>query len=287
VPARFLFLVGFLLSGGCSPSSPSPDQAPAVPAADTTAAPAEEERPDWKRPFDAFQADGAFVLYDRTRNRYLRYNPERAARRFLPASTFKIFNSLVALETGVIRDTSEVMPWDGVERRVPAWNRDHTLGSAFRASAVWFYQEVARRVGEARMREHVAREHYGNEDLTGGIDAFWLTGGLRISPNEQVDLLRRLHAGTLGFSPRTMALVREIMVMERTDAHTLRGKTGWGIVDDVNHGWLVGYLERGPDVYFFATNVESAAPHFPMFEARRAITFAILEELGLRPASVP
>lgn len=273
-----LILIGF--AAGCRP-------APAEGGAETeteavSVAPVEEERPEWARHFEAYGAEGAFVLYDQARNRYLRYNPARSAQGFIPASTFKIFNALVALETGVIRDTSEVLPWDGVERMTP-WDQDHNLASAFRVSAVWFYQELARRIGEERMQAYLSRERYGNADLSGGIDTFWLTGGLRISPDEQVDFLRRLHAGDLGFSERTMALVRNVMVMERTDDYVLRGKTGWAVLDGIDYGWLVGYVEKGGDVYFFATQVESADPDFPMMEARPAITYAILDELGIRP----
>lgn len=273
----FLTLLALFLLAACH----RPATGEAGPAADTVAAVV--VHPEWERHFAAYGAEGTFVVYDEAGHTYHRYNPERAARRFIPASTFKIFNSLVALDTGVVGDTSEVFAWDGVDRGRAAWNRDHNLRSAFQVSAVWFYQELARRIGEERMRAYVARERYGNQDLSGGIDRFWLSGGLRISPDEQVELLRRLRAGTLGFSERAMALVRAVMVMEEAPGYVLRGKTGWAVVDGVDHGWLVGYVERDGDPYFYALNLESTAPDFPMMEARRAITFAILDELGLRP----
>lgn len=266
-----------LLAAGCRPSAPEQPEQPAP------AASAEELRPGFEAHFDAWDAEGAFVLYDLRQDRYLRYNPGRCATRYLPASTFKIFNALVALETGVLADAEVVIPWDGVERGYDAWNRDHNLRTAFGVSAVWFYQEVARRVGAERMRAFVAQERYGNADIGGGIDRFWLDGALRISADEQVAFLRRLYEGNLpAFSPGTVATVKDIMKMEEGDGYTLRGKTGWAVYEGVNYGWLVGYVEKGDDVFFFAMQLESPDPDFDMVAARNAITYGILAELGIR-----
>lgn len=247
-----------------------------------------ERRPELGRHFERYAVEGTFVLYNQARDRWIRHNPDRAERRFIPASTFKVFNSLVALETGVIENAGAVIPWDGVDRGNRAWNRDQTLRTAFERSAVWAYQELARRIGEARMRAFVEREHYGNEDIAGGIDRFWLTGALRISPDEQVDFLRRLRAGALDFSPRSMAIVRDIMILEETTDYTLRGKTGWAPPQREGGpeiGWLVGWVERGDHPYFFALNLETSDPDFPMREARRTITYGILRELGVLPSA--
>ena len=227
--------------------------------------------------FDSAGVRGAFVLFDASAGEYLVYNPERVEQPFLPASTFKILNSLIALETGVIEDEEEVMAWDGVERGWEMWDRDHDLRSAFRYSAVWFYQELARRIGEERMRSFVEEAGYGNRSISGGIDTFWLEGELRITPREQVDFLRRLYANDLPFSGRNMDIVRSIMVLEEGEGYTLRGKTGWA----GDMGWFVGYLERGENAYFFAANIDietdDDAP------ARIGITRGILADLDLLP----
>ena len=250
----------------------------------------EERRPDLGRYFRQYGVEGTFVVYDRARDHWTRYNADRAGRRFIPASTFKIFNSLVALETGAVEDAATVIPWDSVDRGSRGWNQDQTLRTAFQRSAVWAYQELARRIGETRMHAFVRREHYGNEDIGGGIDRFWLTGALRISPNEQVAFLRRLDAGTVGFSRRSVATVRDIMVLEETPDYTLRGKTGWAGPQREGGpeiGWLVGWVERGGDTHFFALNLETHDPDFPMREARRRITYGILRELGVLPDADP
>jgi beta-lactamase class D len=222
---------------------------------------------------------GTFVLYDPATRRYLVHNPERADERFIPASTFKVLNSLISLETGVVADTTTIFKWDGVERSIPRWNRDHTLATAFENSVVWIYQELSRRVGAARMQDYVERAKYGNANIGGGIDQFWLSGGLRISAMEQVNFLKRLHERCLPFSDRTVDLVEGIMVEGRGSGHVLHGKSGWadGIPADI--GWYVGYVVREDRTYYFALNIDIERAE--QGSARREIARAILVDLGL------
>lgn len=235
-------------------------------------------RPDFEKFFAKYGAEGCFVMYDLKEGSYVRYNPARCDEGFLPASTFKIFNSLVALETGVAPDEHMILRWDGVKRG-GAWDEDHDMRMAFKNSTVWYYKEIARRIGEKRMQYYIDREGYGNRNIGGGIDAFWLNGEMRITANQQIELLKKLHAGELGFSKRTMEIVRDIMEIEKTRKYTLRGKTGWAQGDFGNVGWLVGWVEKGDDVYFFATNISSTEEDFPMVEARKYVTYGILRSL--------
>lgn len=240
-----------------------------------------EETKDFSHFFDEYNVAGAFVLYDLQQDQYIRYNPEHCSQSCIPASTFKIFNSLVSLETGVIEDANAVIQWDSVESWNENWNRDHTLRSAFHASCVPCYQQLARKVGEERMQFYIDENQYGNQDISGGIDMFWLTGNLRISPNEQVALLKKLYFNELGFSERSMQIVKDMMVIEQVSVYTLRGKTGWSTVDDTDYGWFVGYVEKGEQVYFFATNIETEQPKDSFARARKAISLNILKELGV------
>lgn len=246
----------------------------------------EEVRPEWGSYFERYGVEGAFVVYDRNERIFVRYAPERANHRFIPASTYKIFNSLVALETGVVDGVETVVPWDSVPHQFSHWNRDHDMRSAFRYSVVWYYQELARRIGPDRMRAFVERENYGNEDIGGEIDQFWLTGDIRISPNEQIDLLRKLYNDELGFSRATMQSVKDIMVIARTSEYALLGKTGWSYLDEGRSqvGWFVGWVERDCNVYFFALNLETSDPDFPMGRARQKIAYEILREMDVLPA---
>lgn len=228
---------------------------------------------------------GSFIMYDRNADTYNRYNPSECNRRRSPASTFKILNSLIGLETGVITDEHFVIPWDSVVRPISAWNRDHDLASAIANSVVPYYQELARRVGEKRMRDEVTRVGYGNNDISGGIDRFWLGSSLRISPLEQLEFLRRLYDGRLPFSPRSIAIVKKILVLEKTDRYTLRGKTGFAKESDSSAvGWFVGYVEKGDNVYFFACNLTSdhaSRDGDRIFNTRKETCLAILKDLGV------
>jgi beta-lactamase class D len=251
----------------------------------SAAASAATTEPDFAAIFG--DIDGAFVLLDAQTGRTVRHNPERAATRFLPASTYKIPNTLIALETGVAGGADFALAWDSTTAPRQAWwpaswARDHTLATALPNSVVWFYQEIARRVGAERMQSWLDRFGYGNADISGGIDTFWLTGGLRISPDEQVDFLRRFYSGELGVSERSTELAKRLLVLEETPTYRLSGKTGWaglGEQGEPEVGWLVGYLERGGDVYFYATNVEIRTDADAA--ARMKITKAALRELGL------
>lgn len=236
------------------------------------------------------EIEGAFVLLDGQGRRLVVHDSARAWTRYLPASTFKIPSTLIALETGVASDPDFALPWDSVAAPRQgwwpgSWARDQTLRTAFPASVVWYYQELARRIGPERMRDHLARFDYGNEDISGGIDQFWLTGGLEISPVEQVEFLRRFYFGELGVSERSTGLVKESLVLEETPTYRLSGKSGWAGLGEPGArqiGWLVGYLERGDDVYFFATNIELRSGADAA--ARLRITKEILLESGVLSA---
>jgi len=201
------------------------------------------------------------------------------AERLSPCSTFKIPNSLVGLETGVIADENAVLPWDGVKRSRAEWNRDHTLASAIKVSAVWYYQELARRVGTERMQKLVSGIPYGNADISSGIDVFWLGRSLRISPDEQVAFLERLRLSRLPFSERSQQIVRSILVQESSGPIVYRGKTGsCGAGGSTGHGWWVGWVEKDGRATVFAMLVRGEEAFGPL--ARR-LTETQLKKRGL------
>lgn len=227
---------------------------------------------------------GAFVLFDESANRWLRYRPEACKVRTSPCSTFKIPNSLIALETGVASGADFTIPWDGTKRSIEAWNRDQTLRSAYSVSCVWYYQELARRIGMKRYQETMPKLNYGNGDLSGGVDQFWLESSLTISPDEQVDFLRRLHGGKLPFSERAVDVVLDIMTLSKVDEVTFRGKTGTGgslATNEMNLGWFVGSVTTPKGNYYFATRLTGGTTSSGR-EARR-ITEAILAKLMVFP----
>ena len=233
--------------------------------------------------FQEAKSDGCFVLYDLKRDRYIRYNSNRCRKRFVPASTFKIFNSLVALETKAIADENTVIIWDGVKRTFPVWNQDQNMRTAFTRSAVWFYQDLARRIGKERMTKYIQAVGYGNQDISPKIDSFWLEGNLRISAEEQIKFLVKLYQEDLPFSKSVIKAVKDMMVIERKDSYTLSGKTGWSRSPDGtnNLGWYVGYVEKDKNVYFYALNLENQDADFPMGVIRKKILYDIFQDLQL------
>lgn len=241
---------------------------------------------------------GAFVLYDLQRQQSVRYNAARCRERFTPFSTFKIPHSLIGLETKVLADAETMLRWE--PQRFPEsvnwtqppfsnWKHDHTLHSAMKDSVVWYYRELARRVGQQRMRRTVARLRYGNQAVSGGWDspqlfeAFWLNGSLRISAEEQIEFLRRFYLGKLPVSQRAIQIVKDILVFEKKSDYTLSGKTGGGsLAENRALGWFVGYVEAKGKVGLFALNLEG--PNFAAIRERRIeLAKRILAALGYLP----
>jgi beta-lactamase class D len=207
---------------------------------------------------------------------------KRCQHEVLPASTFKIPNSMIALETGVVEGPDTVMPWDHQTYSNDDWNQDLKFRDAFRLSCVPCYRAIARKVGEAGEREWVNKLGYGNRDISGGVDQFWLSGGLRISPVEQIDFLRRFDGNQLPISERTADLVRDIMTLDVTDKYVLRGKTGSAAPPDESRelGWFVGWLELGERRVFFATLLDGHAADVELGPARRKVTERVLRARG-------
>lgn len=165
--------------------------------------------------------------------------------RYLPASTFKIPNAMFALETGVAKDEALVLPWDGKPGYMDSWNRDHDLRSAMEHSVVWYFQEVARRIGRDRMQQLVHDVRYGNEEVGERVDTFWLEGPLAISPKEQLEFVERFIAGDMPIARKHVATVRGIVPVREVGADTLHAKTGTAVREEPGHAWLVGWTERG------------------------------------------
>ena len=236
--------------------------------------------------------NGAFVVYDMKHDRYVRYNEQRCRERFSPKSTFKIPNSLIGLETGVIRDAEFVISWNRNKYPPQAnwneepfihWGKDHTLRSAIKYSVLWYYRELALSVGGRRMQKYVTAFDYGNKDTSGRVNNFWLNNVLKISADEQVQFLKAFYNGRLPVSKRSTAIVKDILVLEKTPAYQLSAKTGGGPIDDgIFIGWFVGYLETNGNVYFFATNIEGAS-YAEIRSQRVELTKQILKALGYLP----
>jgi len=235
---------------------------------------------------------GAFVLYDSKNDKYIRYNERRCSERFSPKSTFKIPNSLIGLETNVVKDADFVIEWNRGKYPPQAnwnqepfihWGKDQTLRSAFKRSVLWYYRELAAKAGKTQIKRHIENFNYGNKNVSGRVDNFWLDNTLKISADEQVEFLRSFYENRLGVSKRSTDVVKNIMVFEQTPEYKLSAKTGGGPIAEGKYiGWFVGYLETKGNVYYFATNIEGAS-FSRIREKRIDMTRKILTEFEYLP----
>lgn len=234
-----------------------------------------------KKYFDSAKVDGCFSMVNNQTGAVTVYNMQLDTQRFLPASTFKIVNSLIGLETGRITDEKMVIQWDGIKRWNPDWNKDLTMEEAFKVSAVNYYQEVARRIGKDTMKQWIDSLHYGNMNISGAIDSFWLNNTLKISPDEQLGLVKKLYFDKLSFSKRAQQIVRDVMLQENNTQYKLSYKTGWGFDEKENAiGWILGWIEENRHVYFFVTFMKSPDKNIDISAVRLKITKSILTQYG-------
>lgn len=234
-----------------------------------------------KKYFDSAKVDGCFSMVNNQTGAVTVYNMKLDTQRFLPASTFKIVNSLIGLETGRITNQHMLIKWDSVKRWNKDWNRDLTMAEAFKVSAVNYYQEVARRIGRDTMKQWIDSLHYGNMNINGPLDSFWLNNTLKISPDEQLGLVKKLYFDKLPFSKTTQEIVRDVMLQEDNTQYRLSYKTGWGN-DEMQTaiGWVVGWVEENKHVYFFVVLVKSPDRNIDMSTVRLHILKGILNQYG-------
>ena len=231
---------------------------------------------------------GCFGLYNNATNQFTFYNKKRFTdSSYLPASTFKIVNSLIGLQTGVISSDSMVIKWDGVQRRIADWNKDLTMYEAFRVSAVPYYQEVARRIGKDRMEYWMDTVNYGAGakdtafQIKTAIDTFWLDNTLKLTPDEELGLVKMLYFNQLPFFKTYQEKVKKAMLFENETTYRLAYKTGWGKKENGDHlAWIVGWVEENNHPYFFVLNFESADINADIPTIRMKILKGILKQLG-------
>lgn len=227
---------------------------------------------------------GNILIYDMASDRYLAADTSTLQQLHIPASTFKIMSSMVVLQSGIVAGADTILPWDGIVRGRSETNADMSLRDAFRLSSVPHFQALVRELGEDTVQSAVSAAAYGNENINGGIDQFWLTGALRISLMQQITLLQRLYYQDLPFSAEVMQTVKDIMLVETTDDYTMHAKTGLAVLDgNKNTGWWVGWVEHGDNVTMFATVLTATAPGPDFIPARLTVTRDVLSELEVLP----
>ncbi len=241
-----------------------------------------------KKYFDVNKVEGCFALMNNATGKFTVHNLSRYRdSAYLPASTFKIINSLIGLQTGKISNDSMVIKWDGVKRRVEDWNKDLTMYEAFRVSAVNYYQEVARRIGKDTMQYWLNLVKYGAKSDTDkiviktAIDSFWLDNSLKVTPDQELGVVKQLYFGQLPFFKTYQETVKRAMLFENNANYRLGYKTGWGFTEK-NHaiGWIIGWIEENNHPYFFVLNLESPDKDYDMSMVRMKMLKDILKQLG-------
>jgi beta-lactamase class D len=237
------------------------------------------EDADLSKLFADRNVDGTIVISSLDGSKTYVHNERRASTPFLPASTFKILNTLIALDELALAE-KETMKWDGKDRGIEAWNCDQTLKTAFKSSCVWFYQELARRIGTAKYEAHLAKAGYGNAKPGPELTTFWLDGDLKISPMEQIEFLKKVYSEGLPFQQSSYEILKRIMIVDQTPTCTIRAKTGWAQRVSPEIGWFVGCVEAKDKVWLFATNIEIKKPEDARY--RQEITLEALKLKGIR-----
>ncbi len=231
---------------------------------------------------DSAEVEGSILIFDAKEKIYYSNDFDWAEKGFLPASTFKIVNSIIALELGVIENDSTMIKWDGEKRNMKVWEQDLYFIDAFHYSCVPCYQEIARKIRAERMRMFLNKFNYGDMKIdSSNIDLFWLEGESKISQFEQIEFLQKLQEERLPISSRTLKTIKRLIVIEKNENYTINGKTGWSIRNGNNIGWFVGYIEKQENVYFFATRIAPKENFnmemFPMI--RKKITMEAFKKL--------
>jgi beta-lactamase class D len=241
---------------------------------------------DLKKYFDQHKVDGTFGLFDNGQGHFSVYNLSRFTdSAYTPASTFKIINSLIGLETGAVLDSSTVIKWDSVARGRTECNKNMSMQEAFRLSCPPWYQEMARRVGKPAMQKWLDTlgyaQRYGKFAIGNNIDTFWLDNSAKVTADEQLGIVKKLYFDQLPFQKRSQRIVRDMMLWEKNEKYSLSYKTGWGFTEK-NHalGWIVGWIEENNHPYFFALQLESSDHNYDMKAARITILKDILKHYG-------
>jgi beta-lactamase class D len=247
--ASFAVLSALLLAAACVPPGQAEAPEPEAPKAKVEAKPlrpkdrAAVQDGALEAHLAAESVNGVVAVLDSLTGELRCSNVDLCKKAFLPASTFKIAHTLAALEEHVVENAESPFKWDGKKYSVEAWNQDHTLRSAMADSCVPCYQGIARTLGEEREKAWLEKLDYGNHSVSGGLDLFWLEGGLRVTPIEQIDFLYRLDRAELPVSEASRKVTLDIITKSQTDTYVLRGKTGSACSPLT--GWYVGYLESG------------------------------------------
>ena len=223
---------------------------------------------------------GSFVLYDQSADKWNIYNMEHASTRVSPNSTYKIYDALLGLESGIITPEHSTFTWNGEPYPFNSWEADQDLTSAIHNSVNWYFQAIDSQAGFEAVRTFLQTINYGNQNTGTNLNLYWTDFSLKISPIEQVELLQDFYQNNFHFDSKNIQAVKKALLLSTTSSGSLYGKTGTGRVNgkDVN-GWFIGYIETANNTYYFATNIQSSSG--ATGSQATEITESVLSNLGI------
>lgn len=239
-----------------------------------------------QKPFDDCNIKGSITLYDYHNKKWIYSDSSDANKETLPASSFKIVNTLIALEEGLVKDENEILKWAGdydstLYGSRPEIYHDMSVKEAFQLSSLWVYTKFAKQIGNKKYKEYLEKCEYGNGIIYDSLD-FWNFGPFGITPQNQIEFLIKLYEGKLPFSKRNIDIVKNIMVTEQKDNYVIRAKTGWTHYGGKDTGWWVGYSDKEGKIIFFATRLikKREVENNNFGNCRKTITRNVLQQLG-------
>jgi beta-lactamase class D len=242
---------------------------------------------EFKSYFDNCGVEGSIAIFDKNNQQWILSDTLNVMTENLPASTFKIINLLIALETKTIKDENDIVKWIGKTDTIkygyrPEIYHDMSIKDAFEVSAGWVFIELAKKIGKENYKKYLSVCNYGNLNFSEKDDDFWNFGNFGISPINQIEFIKNLYEERLPFSKHNIEIVKRVMITEETNNFTIRAKTGWTRDKGINTGWWVGYLEANNNTYFFATLLlqDRKNNRDDFGSCRKEITKKIFRDLG-------
>lgn len=223
---------------------------------------------------------GSFILYDQSADQWDIYNMDNASKRISPNSTYKIYDALLGLESGIITPEHSSFTWNGEPCPFESWESDQDLDSAMHNSVNWYFQAIDSQAGFHSVKTFLQTINYGNQNIGTNLNLYWTDFSLKISPIEQVELLQDFCQNEFHFAPQNIQAVKNALLLSTTSSGSLYGKTGTGRVNDKDiNGWFIGYIEKDNNIYYFTTNIQ--ADSNATGNQATEITKAILSDLGI------
>lgn len=223
---------------------------------------------------------GSAVIYDTDKEQYTIFNEEESTTRFAPNSTYKIFSALFALENGIITKDDSTLSWDGTLNKYDKWNQDQDIFTAMENSTTWYFQHLDKQLGKEKVQNYFKQMNYGNEEFSRDITSYWMDGSLKISPVEQIEMLKKFYHNEFSVDPSNINTVKNSILLEESNGNRLSGKTGTGEINGENvDGWFIGYVETADNTFFFVVHIEGEKDAGGSHAAN--IALAILEKEGI------